>query len=78
MNGDGYFEVLLDLPNTAEANPMALLNKNQFDFFVENVRFTELKNCKAGDYVKFWEVPDEKRIIIYRKGSVGGDGEAWL
>jgi len=76
MNDNDYFEVLLDLSSFAIGEPSKKYDKSyQFEFFVEDVRFSELGNCKVGDYVKFWEAPNDNRMIIYRKGTVGGSGK---
>jgi hypothetical protein len=76
----GHFGVKLDLPVKAPVIEKELLKNTDgevvnFEFYVDEINSSELKGCAVGDFVNLWKAPEASRILIYRRGTVGGAGK---
>lgn len=77
----GHFGVKLDLP-TADQHPgdsEDLSNASEFKFSIAQPNAQELIHAKIGDSVNLWAPADTPtKILVYRRGSVGGEGRLGL
>lgn len=81
-SGDkGYFGVKLDLP-TADQDPddsEDLSSVSEFRFSIVQLDAEQLAHAEIGDSVNLWAPADTPtRILIYRRGTVGGEGRLGL
>jgi hypothetical protein len=72
----GSYGVTLDLPTVNQTLGAEKSNESEFTFSVVQPSMTARLNLEdIGDSVKLWSPRDtQKPIIIYRQGSVGGEG----
>jgi len=76
-NDKGHFGVKLDLPTEEPGykDSKELSNPSEFIFKIDQPNAQELAQVKIGDSVNFW-APDDtpKKVFIYRRGTLGGQG----
>jgi len=81
----GDFGVKLDLPSDyfqvsdavvpKDNNEKDIASTEGLTFDVSYPDQEVLSECRIGEYVKFWRKPDDqKKIYVYREGSIGGTG----
>ncbi len=74
----GHFGVKLDLPiaDHDADDPKEPSLASDFSFVIDHPNPEGLAQANMGDSVKFWAPKDSPtKIIVYRRGSVGGDGK---
>ncbi|MCX7428896.1 MAG: hypothetical protein NTW96_25125 [Planctomycetia bacterium] len=77
----GLFGVTLDLPTAGQhsGDSKRLFNASEFEFSIVQPNAEELSQVRIGDSVKLWAPADAPtKILIYRHGSLGGDGRLGL
>jgi hypothetical protein len=74
----GHFGVKLDLQTEDQShkNSKELFGVSEFIFTIDKLNAQELTQAKIGDTVNFWAPDDDPtKVMIYRRGSLGGQGK---
>ncbi len=75
---EGHFGVKLDLPVGEQDNDYSeeTPESSEFTFIIDQPNVKEFKQVKVGNSVNFWKPgKNSTDILIYRSGSVGGEGK---